>query len=33
MSLDAFIERFNGMTEPYFFYNGTIELRYEPNFS
>lgn len=28
--LDKFIERFNGFTEPYFFYNGTIELRYEP---
>jgi hypothetical protein len=30
LSLDAFIERFNGYTEPYFFYNKTIELRYEP---
>ncbi len=30
MSIDAFIERFNGMTEPYWFYDNTIELRYEP---
>jgi hypothetical protein len=30
MSLDSFIEKFNGFTEPYFFYNGEIELRYEP---
>jgi hypothetical protein len=30
LSLDAFIEKFNGMTEPYFFYDGTIELQYEP---
>jgi hypothetical protein len=30
VSLNAFIEKFNGMTEPYFFYNGSIELRYEP---
>lgn len=28
--LDSFIKRFNGMTEAYFFYNGEIELRYEP---
>lgn len=30
MSLDNFIDKFNGYTEPYFFYNNTIELRYEP---
>lgn len=30
MNLDNFIERFNGMTEAYFFYDGQIELRYEP---
>lgn len=30
MNLDAFIEKFNGFTEPYFFYNGEVELRYEP---
>lgn len=29
-NLESFIEKFNGYTEPYFFYNNTIELRYEP---
>lgn len=30
MSLETFIQKFNGMTEPYFFYNGSVELQYEP---
>lgn len=30
MNLDAFIERFNGLTEAYYFYQQQIELRYEP---
>lgn len=29
MNLDAFISKFNGLTEPYYFYNHTIELQYE----
>lgn len=30
MSLDNFIEKFNGFTEPYWFYDGSVELRYDP---
>jgi hypothetical protein len=28
-ALDAFIDKFNGVTEPYFFYNGSVELRFQ----
>jgi len=30
MLLDNFIDRFGGMTESYYFYNGEVELRYDP---
>ena len=28
-ALEKFIDKFNGVTEPYFFYGGTIELRFQ----